>query len=128
MNREDDFRIRPGRIRSRGVQRAKPFVAQALAAAQKAGGQVSRRADAAWPDAEVVLAVHGPMSREVRISLNKLRNCRVRRLRNAVPRRGAAQNTCEINAPTAPPRLVPLRTVVLQLPSRLRRFLVRCAS
>ena len=42
MSREDDFRIRPGRIRSRGVQRAKPFVAQALAAAQKAGGQVSR--------------------------------------------------------------------------------------
>ena len=32
MSREDDFRIRPGRIRSRGVQRAKPFVAQALAA------------------------------------------------------------------------------------------------
>ena len=42
MSREDDFRIRPGRIRSRSVQRAKPFVAQALAAAQKAGGQVSR--------------------------------------------------------------------------------------
>jgi hypothetical protein len=42
MSREDDFRIRPGRIRSRGVQRAKPFVAQALAAALKAGGQVSR--------------------------------------------------------------------------------------
>jgi type IV secretory pathway VirD2 relaxase len=42
MSREDDFRIRPGRIRSRGVQRAKPFVAQALAAAQKAGGHVSR--------------------------------------------------------------------------------------
>ena len=42
MSREDDFRIRPGRIRSRGVQRAKPFIAQALTAAQKAGGQVSR--------------------------------------------------------------------------------------
>jgi len=42
MSGEDDFRIRPGRIRSRSIQRAKPFVAQALAAAQKAGGQVSR--------------------------------------------------------------------------------------
>ena len=42
MNRDDDLRIRPGRIRSRGNQRAKPFVAQALAAAQKAGGHVSR--------------------------------------------------------------------------------------
>jgi type IV secretory pathway VirD2 relaxase len=41
MRREDDFRIRPGRIRSRSIQQAKPFVAQALAAAQKAGGQVS---------------------------------------------------------------------------------------
>ena len=42
MSREDDFRIRPGRIRSRSGQRAKPFIAQALAAAQKAGGHVSR--------------------------------------------------------------------------------------
>jgi type IV secretory pathway VirD2 relaxase len=42
MNRDDDFRIRPGRIRSRGSQRTKPFIAQALAAAQKAGGHVSR--------------------------------------------------------------------------------------
>jgi len=41
MTSEDDFRIRPGRIRSRQIQRAKPFVAQALAAAQKAGGHVS---------------------------------------------------------------------------------------
>jgi type IV secretory pathway VirD2 relaxase len=42
MNRDDDFRIRPGRIRSRGSQRTKPFIAQALAVAQKAGGHVSR--------------------------------------------------------------------------------------
>ncbi len=42
MSGEDDFRIRPGRIRSRSIQRAKPFIAQALAAAQKAGGHVSR--------------------------------------------------------------------------------------
>jgi type IV secretory pathway VirD2 relaxase len=42
MSNEDDFRVRPGRIRSRSTQRAKPFIAQALAAAQKAGGHVSR--------------------------------------------------------------------------------------
>lgn len=42
MSNEEDFRIRPGRIRSSRSQRARPFVAQALAAAQKAGGRVSR--------------------------------------------------------------------------------------
>ncbi|MGL3821308.1 relaxase/mobilization nuclease domain-containing protein [Sphingopyxis sp. R3-92] len=39
---EDHFRLRPGRIRSRGGQRARPFIAQALTAAQHAGGHVSR--------------------------------------------------------------------------------------
>ena len=39
-NRE--FRIRPGRIRSTRAQAARPFIAQALAAAKKAGGGVSR--------------------------------------------------------------------------------------
>ncbi|MBZ9683929.1 relaxase/mobilization nuclease and DUF3363 domain-containing protein [Mesorhizobium sp. CO1-1-2] len=42
MSGEDDFRIRPGRIRSTRAQQARPFIAQALAAAQKAGGHVSR--------------------------------------------------------------------------------------
>ena len=42
MTDETDFRIRPGRIRSSGAQRARPFIAQALAAAQKAGARVSR--------------------------------------------------------------------------------------
>ncbi|ESX86578.1 VirD2 family relaxase/mobilization nuclease [Mesorhizobium sp. LNJC405B00] len=42
MNGEDGFRIRPGRIRSSGTQRARPFIAQALAAAQKAGARISR--------------------------------------------------------------------------------------
>ncbi|RWJ05662.1 VirD2 family relaxase/mobilization nuclease [Mesorhizobium sp.] len=37
-----EFRIRPGRIRSTRAQQARPFIAQALAAAQKAGGRVSR--------------------------------------------------------------------------------------
>jgi type IV secretory pathway VirD2 relaxase len=38
VTRDDDFRVLPGRIRSRGSQRARPFIAQALAAAEKAGG------------------------------------------------------------------------------------------
>ena len=43
MSGGDDFRIRPGRIRSTSAQRARPFIAQALAAAQRAGGTVSRK-------------------------------------------------------------------------------------
>ncbi|ODT81561.1 MAG: type VI secretion protein [Pelagibacterium sp. SCN 64-44] len=42
MADERDFRIRPGRIRSTRAQSARPFIAQALAAAKKAGGGVSR--------------------------------------------------------------------------------------
>jgi type IV secretory pathway VirD2 relaxase len=43
MSEENDFQPRPGRIRSSRSQRAKPFIAQALAAAQRAGGGVSRQ-------------------------------------------------------------------------------------
>ena len=43
MTGEDNFRIRPGRIRSTRAQAARPFIAQALAAAQRAGGSVSRK-------------------------------------------------------------------------------------
>ncbi|GLI22653.1 MULTISPECIES: relaxase/mobilization nuclease domain-containing protein [Xanthobacteraceae] len=42
MTDDREFRVRPGRIRSSRAQRARPFIAQALAAAQKAGGHVSR--------------------------------------------------------------------------------------
>ncbi|MFG1294949.1 relaxase/mobilization nuclease domain-containing protein [Xanthobacter variabilis] len=42
MADDREFRVRPGRIRSTRAQRARPFIAQALAAAQKAGGHVSR--------------------------------------------------------------------------------------
>jgi len=42
MNNEDDFGIRPGKIRSRPNMRAKPFIAQALAAAERAGGHVTK--------------------------------------------------------------------------------------
>ncbi len=42
MADDREFRIRPGRIRSTRSQQSRPFIAQALAAAQKAGGRVSR--------------------------------------------------------------------------------------
>ncbi|AKR57830.1 MULTISPECIES: VirD2 family relaxase/mobilization nuclease [Alphaproteobacteria] len=42
MTGDSDFRIRPGRIRSTRAQQARPFIAQALAAAKKAGAGVSR--------------------------------------------------------------------------------------
>src|ERR1700732_4664535 len=38
MTRDDDVRIRLGRVRDRGRARVKPFIAQALAAAERAGG------------------------------------------------------------------------------------------
>ena len=43
MTEERDFQPRPGRIRSPRSQRARPFIAQALAAAQRAGGGVSQQ-------------------------------------------------------------------------------------
>jgi type IV secretory pathway VirD2 relaxase len=43
MADENNFQPRPGRIRATRAQRAKPFIAQALAAAQHAGGDVSRQ-------------------------------------------------------------------------------------
>ncbi|TPI11640.1 DUF3363 domain-containing protein [Mesorhizobium sp. B4-1-3] len=42
MADEREFRIRPGRIRSNRAQRARPFIAQVLAAAKRAGGGISR--------------------------------------------------------------------------------------
>ena len=42
MPDDREFRIRPGRIRSTRAQQARPYIAQALAAAKKAGGGVSR--------------------------------------------------------------------------------------
>ncbi|TGQ66030.1 MAG: DUF3363 domain-containing protein [Mesorhizobium sp.] len=42
MADERKFRIRSGRIRSTRAQQARPFIAQALAAAKKAGGGISR--------------------------------------------------------------------------------------
>lgn len=42
MTGDNEFHIRPGRIRSSGKQSTRPFIAQALAAAQKAGARISR--------------------------------------------------------------------------------------
>lgn len=42
MADDHEFRVRPGRIRSTRAQSTRPFIAQALAAAKKAGGGVSR--------------------------------------------------------------------------------------
>jgi type IV secretory pathway VirD2 relaxase len=42
MADDREFRVRPGRIRSTRAQQARPFIAQALAAAKKAGGGISR--------------------------------------------------------------------------------------
>ncbi|MGH8598524.1 MAG: relaxase/mobilization nuclease domain-containing protein, partial [Gammaproteobacteria bacterium] len=42
MKRDDDLRVRPGRTRTTRRQRSKPFIAQALAAAERAGGMRRR--------------------------------------------------------------------------------------
>ncbi len=42
MTQDDDLRIRPGRIRKTRSERARPFIAQALAAAERAGGMPRR--------------------------------------------------------------------------------------
>ena len=73
MTSEDDFRIRPGRIRSRQIQHAKPFVAQALAAAQKAGGHVSRQGRIGAPRAS-----HFGRGRVASVQANRLLTSRSR--------------------------------------------------
>jgi len=50
MSDEHEFRIRPGRIRSTRAQQARPFIAQALAAAKKAGGGASRSGRVSSPN------------------------------------------------------------------------------
>lgn len=42
MVHDEEFQIRPGRIRSKSAQRVRPFISQALAAAQKAGATVRK--------------------------------------------------------------------------------------
>ena len=43
MERDNDLRIRPGRIRSTRVERTRPIINQVLAATRKAGGHVTRK-------------------------------------------------------------------------------------
>ena len=42
MNRDEGFRVRPGRIRSTRARQTRPFVTLVLASVQRAGGRVSR--------------------------------------------------------------------------------------
>lgn len=43
MTKDGEFKIRPGAIRAKSVQRQRPFIYRAMAAAQKAGGHLDRR-------------------------------------------------------------------------------------
>lgn len=43
MNRDDDFRLRPGRVKSGGGQKLKPFVHQVMSAVERAGGRHGSR-------------------------------------------------------------------------------------
>lgn len=43
MAKDDDFRVRPGRIRSRSSQLGKPFISQVLAVSHRAGGPSPHR-------------------------------------------------------------------------------------
>lgn len=43
MNRDDDFRVRPGRGKSGGGQKLKPFVHQVMSAVERAGGRHGSR-------------------------------------------------------------------------------------
>jgi type IV secretory pathway VirD2 relaxase len=73
MTQDDDFRVRPGRIRPKRAQRARPFIAQALAAAQKAGGRVSRSGRLSSPRASTF-----GRGRSARVRANRLLTSRSR--------------------------------------------------
>lgn len=78
MSNEEDFRIRPGRIRSSRSQRARPFVAQALAAAQKAGGRVSRNGRIVSPGASRFGRGRSAAVRANRLITRRTRLCTVK--------------------------------------------------
>ncbi|RDD69863.1 relaxase/mobilization nuclease domain-containing protein [Paracoccus versutus] len=78
MSNEDDFRIRPGRIRSSRSQRARPFVAQALAATQKAGGRVSRSGRIVAPGASRFGRGRSAAVRANRLITRRTRLCTVK--------------------------------------------------
>src|SRR6201995_1426743 len=83
MSANDDFRIRPGRIRSTRAAHAKPFLAQALQAAQKAGGLPRgglRRGSTFWRGRAASLAASRLLGNRARGAIVKARV--VRRLRS----------------------------------------------
>lgn len=65
MDDEREFRIRPGRIRSTRAQQVRPFIAQALAAAKKAGGGIRARAGFFTAIALGLVTVSAPASRPI---------------------------------------------------------------
>ncbi|MDP0929708.1 DUF3363 domain-containing protein [Paracoccus onubensis] len=78
MSHEDEFRIRPGRIRSSRSQRARPFVAQALSAAQKAGGRISRNGRVVSPGASRMGRGRAASLRANRLITGRSRLCTVK--------------------------------------------------
>lgn len=73
MAQDDDFQVRLGRIRSSKSQRAKPFIAQVLAATQRAGGGISQKGAIITPRAS-----HFGRGRVAGIRANRLLTSRSR--------------------------------------------------
>lgn len=78
MSSEEDFRVRAGRIRSSRSQRARPFVTQALAAAQKAGGRISRGGKVVSPGASRIGRGRAAAVRANRLITRRSRLCTVK--------------------------------------------------
>lgn len=78
MDEENEFEIRPGRIRSKSAQRQRPLVAQALAAAQKAGanlkhGRISRGGKTFGRGRRATLIANRMLSNQSRLAVIKAR-------------------------------------------------------
>jgi hypothetical protein len=87
MSRNDDFRIRPGRIHSTRAPKAKSFLAQALRAAQKAGGlpgSGSRRAGSFGRGRVASVAASRLLNNRARSAMIKARVVRRMRLPGAL--------------------------------------------
>jgi len=89
MDEENEFEIRPGRIRARSFQRQRPFIAQALAAAQKAGatlrnGGLSRKAKSFGRGRRATLIANRLLTQRSRLAVIKARVVRHRRNPNAL--------------------------------------------
>lgn len=89
MDEENEFEIRPGRLRARSIQRQRPFIAQALAAAQKAGatlrnGGLSRKAKGFGRGRRATLIANRLLTQRSRLAVIKARVVRHRRNPNAL--------------------------------------------